>query len=307
VSLAVLDERSAMPTPYRKTRSRAADAAWARHTGQAPGRVPEECRREVRSLKRSIEAPAQAIGAAINDRARWCALADAYLKRGALHRERTLAKLRQALAPADVEPRSLGAINSLLVTWLEPREGVVERVEPTFSQAAIVSHAASIIRVNGVVHGVRLIAAEIPDHALARFHERLPGEDALVAIRCAASSFLDLDIRDAIRIGFRRGTLIQPAGGRGVFLSNAIFARERRSDCWRLFSRARTLVLPKADQAPLAPGVDPHWTVLTGSWSFAGKVPGIGPPLAAELDQLEGLLPSLHEADLEECPTRSLK
>src|SRR5208283_2886507 len=138
VTLAVLDERSAIPPSYRKTRSRAADAAWARHTGQAPGRVPEECRREVRSLKRSIEASAQAISAAINDRARWCALADAYLKRGALHRERTLAKLRQALAPADVEPRSLGAINSLLVTWLEPREGVVERVEPTFSQAAIV-------------------------------------------------------------------------------------------------------------------------------------------------------------------------
>jgi len=289
VSLA-LEDRS-VPRPYQKRRD--ADLAWSEFRGdRLDDRVPEAAKREVRNFKRSLEASAQAIGAAMRGTDWRGPAGDYFYKKNAVGRTRALLRLKHLFRGASVQVRDLGAPlgEAVLIKWLAPTGPLMALAEPSFQQESVIVHLDALVRWRQSVVSVALIPLEAPDHCLGRFFQR-GGVDALGALNEAASWFLSLPVRDVIELSHERGeSLILPAGD-GVFLSNVIWGKIRGTTGWRLMARPRTWIRSSQagqDQRPLAPAADVASSVLAAGFALSGKLPGMPSPLTdAELEQLE--------------------
>ncbi len=283
-----------MKPDWRRTQTRAADRAWAQHRNEPVDRVPEACKRQVRLLKRSLEPAAKTIDAALRRTEYRGPGADFYFKKNEAGRTRALLKLKRLFAPAVVETRDLGTPlgEAVFIRWLQPMgQAMIVADDPGFQQESVIVHVDGLVRHRQAVVSVALVALEAPDHCLGRLYQRSPGIDVLDALNQAASWFLSLPVRAVVELSHDRGeSLVLPAGD-GLFLSNVIWGKVRKTEGWRLMARPRTFIrLSQAghDQRPLPPASDVASSVLAAGFALSGKMRQLPSPLtAAELQRLE--------------------
>jgi len=283
-----LVERPVMPPPaFRRTQTRAADLAWAAHRNEPVDRVPPEISREARNFRRSLEPAAKAIIKVLHDR-KWRPAADVYLKRGVLGsvRERAFDELKRRFHPAVVESCSLGALGqTVTISFLSGHGGLgLKSDDPSFAQPGAAVYVIAVMRFRRELVLTEMASVEFPLHCLARMFQREPGIDVSGSLMAAAALFMRLPIRKLVGLSFSDETIILPASGGGVFLSELI-AMEVPARGLKVYAHARTFVseaLRKPDQVGLEPAADPGATMLATGWALSGKLKGVSSPLSED-------------------------
>src|SRR5271166_6205207 len=233
-----------MPPAWRRTQTGAADLAWAQHRNEPVDRIPESARREVRNWKRDLEPAARSIIQVIHA-GNWRSAADVCLRRGALARvrERGLDELERRFHPAVVESCSLGALGqTVTISFLSGHGGLgLKSSDPSFAQPGAAVYVVAVLRFRRELVLTELASVEFPLHCLGRMLQREPGIDVSGSLMAAAALFMRLPIRKLVGLSFSDETIILPASGGGVFLSELI-AMEVPARGLKVYAHARTFV-----------------------------------------------------------------
>lgn len=170
-------------------------------------------------------------------------------KRGSIGRMRA-ARILRRLVPA----RPAGTLGeSMLWTYLRADGSLIQNPrDPGQAQPAVTVNYL-VLRAGEFVTGVWTL--EVPDHALVRLIQRLPGVD-LASMLFAGHAALLAAAAPPDRLPRDNETLLVPTPS-GAFAVNLIFGREQDTGDLRVYARARTWLHDdqlQTNQRPIAPG-----------------------------------------------------
>jgi hypothetical protein len=235
-------------------RDREIDRAWAAHdpTRRNPS-IGAEAWGRVRTFKRGIAAPAEAIAAALGSEAVRRAGDDFVFKKNK-GRARALDRLSRLLRPAMLQVATDRPVASW--AWLAPEGSMffTTETDPGLHQDCVLARYAIIGRSGSNSVQAQAFTVEVPDHALGRLLQRCRGADPAEAMWQAHVALLGASTAEVADCMKQQRSIYLPAAS-GCFACKAMLIRTAEVTMPLLYARARTWLSTDqlhADQRPIA-------------------------------------------------------
>jgi hypothetical protein len=244
------------------------ERAWLLHE-PARGEIPAEVWRGLRAFKRGLLPTAAIIEGVLKKEALAQHLIEPAIRRRGIARQKKLTELRRLLPHANVK---ISFREILEVSWLSPKPAILADPQHQGEEQDC-TLVCYLVAFPPTPHSVTCHsgwAAEIPDHAAARFIQRAPKSDLREALFAAGLSFLAAAAEAVIPHVGQTASIYLPAGP-GSFACTVIGARTVDGRSSYVYARSNTWLhesMLRADQTPLPQAATSEQTVALRVWRW---------------------------------------
>ena len=250
--------------------AREVDLAWLQHE-PARAEIPAELWRKLRAFKRELLPTAGIIEAVLKKEKLARSLIEPCVKKRGIARQRKLTELRRLLPGANVK---LSFKDILEVSWLSPKPAILANPEHHGEQQDCLL-VCYLVAFQPTPHSVTCHsawAAEIPDHAAARFCQRASASkvDLRDGLFAAGLAFLAAEAETVVPLVGQDTSIYLPAGP-GAFAATVIGARTVDGTANYVYARCNTWLseaMLKADQTMLPRAASAERTVALALWHW---------------------------------------
>jgi hypothetical protein len=246
--------------------------AWAARDAYGP--IPAECLRTLRTFKSTLGVTAGLLERILSDDALAHDLVAEACRRRGMARQRRLYEIRRRFPAAKVE---IAHKSILEMTWLTPRAHLLAAPVGGEQQDCILASFLLAWQSSRAVSFWSGWAAEIPDHAAARYLQRATADEAALraALFAAGVAFMSAS---AAAVRRANDATVFVAAGPGAFVGEIINAAagERRFT----YFRARTWLsedMLGPDQVPLPAATNPDETMMLALWRDRARAARFSP------------------------------